>query len=202
MDRRDFLKNTLMLSSSALGYGFLMRPVLSASTGREVLLRPPGALDEPEFLSKCIQCLRCVDACPNHAIVTQPTSHKERIQSTPVIKPRRQACMLCNKVQGNYLKCTEACPTGALKKTEKTPENILLAVKMGTAEIDKSLCYSYNNYICGTCYRACPFPGKAMTLGMWEKPEINEKVCVGCGLCERSCILYPQAIRVKPRTKA
>jgi ferredoxin len=110
--------------------------------------------------------------------------------------------MLCNKVQGNYLKCTEACPTGALKKIEKTPENILLTVKMGTAEIDKSLCYSYNNYICGTCYRACPFPGKAMTLGMWEKPEINEKACVGCGLCERSCILYPQAIRVKPRTKA
>jgi MinD superfamily P-loop ATPase len=73
---------------------------------------------------------------------------------------------------------------------------------MGTAEIDKSLCYSYNNYICGTCYRACPFPGEAMTLGLWEKPEINEKACVGCGLCERSCILYPQAIRVKPRTKA
>ena len=74
---------------------------------------------------------------------------------------------------------------------------------MGTAEIDHALCYSYNNWSCGACYRACPFPDKAMSLGMWEQPTVHADACIGCGLCERACIRYPQAIRVKPsRTRA
>ena len=28
---------------------------------------------------------------------------------------------------------------------------------------------------------------------------IDPDVCIGCGLCERSCVHYPQAIRVRPR---
>jgi len=30
-----------------------------------------------------------------------------------------------------------------------------------------------------------------------EQPEVLD-ACVGCGLCERSCIQMPQAIRVVP----
>jgi MinD superfamily P-loop ATPase len=70
---------------------------------------------------------------------------------------------------------------------------------MGKAELDKKLCYSYNKWTCGACYRACPFPGKAMSLGLWERPEVIVEGCVGCGCCERSCIRYPHAIRVRAR---
>jgi NAD-dependent dihydropyrimidine dehydrogenase PreA subunit len=66
---------------------------------------------------------------------------------------------------------------------------------MGVAKIDFNLCYSYNNYTCGTCYHACPMG--AIRIGMWERPIVNEDACIGCGLCERSCIRYPQAIRVE-----
>ena len=196
MNRREFMKNTLALSGTFLGCaGWLVFPA-TKSVANEHLLRPPGALPEAEFISRCIQCMRCVDSCPNHAILTHAASPHRRHQGSPVIKPRRQACMLCNGVQGEFLRCTNVCPTGALQLVKKDPETILQKVAMGTAEIDVALCYSYNNWICGTCYRACPFPGKAMTLGLREKPEVHPESCVGCGACERACITYPQAIRV------
>ena len=190
------MKNTLAISGTVLGCaGWLALPATKSAANAH-LLRPPGALPEAEFISRCIQCMRCVDSCPNHAILTHAASPDRRQQGSPVIKPRRQACMLCNGVQGDFLRCTSVCPTGALQPIKKDPETILQKVALGTAEIDTALCYSYNNWICGTCYRACPFPGKAMTLGLWEKPEVDPEFCVGCGACERACITYPQAIRV------
>jgi NAD-dependent dihydropyrimidine dehydrogenase PreA subunit len=105
--------------------------------------------------------------------------------------------MLCNRIDGEFLKCTEACPTGALQRIRRDPESIQQEVHMGTAVIDFALCYSYNDWSCGACVRACPYVGKAMTLGLWERPEVHAEFCVGCGLCERACIRYPQAIRVR-----
>jgi len=199
MNRRDFLKNSVAITGLFCGYGGWLSSRAERFPTKRLLLKPPGALPDREFQARCIRCLRCVDACPNHAIMTSPYSWGGSPQGTPAIKPRRQACMLCNRTAGHYLKCTEACPTGALTLISKKPEEILQNVSMGIAEIDFSLCYSYNNYICGSCYRSCPFPGKAMTLGLWENPIVHAEACVGCGLCERSCIMYPQAIRVKAK---
>ncbi len=199
MERRDFLKNTLavgLLSAGGLWWGSPWRRV--PDHGGEPL-RPPGALKEPEFLTRCLRCVRCSDACPNNAVLLLDDSFGRHRMLTPTIHARRQACMLCNGVAGDYLRCTEACPSGALQRVRKDPEEIQSKVAMGVAEIDLALCYSYNNWTCGACYRACPFPGKAMTLGLWERPEVHSASCIGCGLCERACIRYPQAIRVKTK---
>jgi len=199
MNRREFLKNGLATGVTAVGCSSLVGLLARNTEASAGPLRPPGALDEQEFLSRCIRCLRCANACPNNCIAPLDGTFGPEARSTPAIKARRQACMLCNKVEGEFLKCTEACPSGALQRVRQQPDDIRRQVAMGTAQIDLALCYSYNNWSCGACYRACPFPGQAMTIGLWERPEVNPELCVGCGLCERSCIRYPQAIRVKPR---
>ncbi len=204
MDRRSFLKNSTATGAVWLGsvqYGSaLWGRIIGGSDEAEhalgLVLRPPGA--QPDFASRCIRCLRCADACPNNAILPLEGEGAGERRGTPVIKARRQACMLCNRIEGDKLRCTEACPTGALEPVDNQTEAILASVAMGTAVIDTDLCYSYNSWTCGACYRACPFPEQAMRLGLWEKPEVNAELCVGCGLCERACIRYPQAIRVRP----
>jgi ferredoxin-type protein NapG len=200
LKRRDFLKNIAAVAIPSLGCGLLIgAPRAGVPTGARPV-RPPGAVVESEFLTRCIRCLRCVEACPNNAILPMDDTFGPELAGTPFIQPRRQACMLCNKIEGPYLRCTEICPSGALGLVRRTPKDVQEKVAMGKAVLDKKLCYSYNNWSCGACYRACPFPGKAMSLGMWERPEVIEEGCVGCGLCERSCIRYPHAIRVKTST--
>jgi MauM/NapG family ferredoxin protein len=169
-------------------------------------LRPPGALPEKDFLAACIRCGRCADACPNRCIsaFTEESGSDFSMapsrgqKGTPVIFPRRQACMLCNGVPGDTLQCTDACPTGALQPVAKALETIRKEVKMGTAVVDTHLCYSFNGASCGVCVRACPLEGAALKAGMWEKPLVDPDVCIGCGLCERACVRFPHAIRVHP----
>lgn len=206
--RRKFLSRLVAGAATVSGVtagGFLMGGSVAAEP--VACIRPPGALLEKDFLAACIRCGRCADACPNRAISpfteevgkTFAMSPGRGQRNTPVIFPRQQACMLCNGVAGDMLLCTEACPTGALERTPKTTQSIVANVNMGTAEVDTNLCHSFNGASCGVCVRACPLEGTALTAGMWEKPIVNPDACVGCGLCERACVRYPQAIRVRPR---
>ncbi len=205
-DRRRFLVRAGGGVASAVAWaagGWLVAGGAAATA--TPCLRPPGALPEDELLAVCIRCGRCADACPNRAIVqfTEESGHDLAMspgkgqRGTPVIFPRRQACMLCNGASGDRLLCTAACPSGALRPVEKTAAAIR-KVKMGTARLDKHLCYSYNGASCGACVRACPLEGAALSAGLWEKPILDASACVGCGLCERACIRYPHAIRVIP----
>lgn len=203
LDRRSFIRGAATVTGVVAGGWIGLAGTDGAATP---CLRPPGALPEDEFLATCIRCGRCADACPNRCITSfSETSGRElslapsaRQWGTPVIFPRRQACMLCSDVGGDDLRCTTACPTGALRPVRKDPEAIRAAVKMGTAEVDTRLCYSFNGASCGVCVRACPLEGQALRAGLWEKPLVDPDVCVGCGLCERSCVRYPHAIRVRP----
>jgi ferredoxin-type protein NapG len=203
MNRRSFLRNLLAVGASVgAGGGVLLRGGNAATGGAG--LRPPGALPEDEFLQRCIRCFRCGDACPNRAIValndengadfSRAPGRAER--GTPMIFPRRQACMLCQGVYGDELLCTAACPSGALERVRKEPEEIIAKVNMGEARLDHSLCYSWNGASCGVCVRACPLEGKALRAGLFERPFLDPEQCIGCGLCERACIRYPQAITV------
>ncbi len=179
-----------LLTGAVLPLAVLLLDKLPGTRRLRRYLRPPGALPEDAFLSACIRCGQCANVCPNKCITLAGLETGLGGLAAPVISARAQACILC-------MACTQVCPTGALQPLEPT-EAGRQAVNMGTAVVMKDVCYSYAGRTCGVCYRACPLPGKAMKLGLYETPIVNPELCVGCGLCEQACVHMPQAIRVVP----
>jgi len=167
------------------------------------LLRPPGALSEPEFLSACIRCYRCQDACEPGAIQFYTESDGDLFH-TPYVDPAKAGCTLCNK-------CGPVCPTGAL-----LPFAEMADADMGSVELREDLCLSYKakklreqqellvqlgrrpmevetvserRGPCGECYMFCPLRNRAIKLepGSFLAPLVFTEHCVGCGMCEEIC---------------
>jgi len=187
--RGTFIKT--LLAGVALPFLLPLIDRLPANSRLRRFLRPPGALPGQAFLDACIGCGQCANVCPNKCISLYGVEAGLEFLGTPKINARAQACILC-------MACTQVCPTAALEKLEPTEEG-RKAVRMGTAIVSEDVCYSFAGRTCGVCYRACPLPGEAMTLGLYEQPHIHPEHCVGCGLCEQACIHMPQAIRIVPR---
>lgn len=157
------------------------------------IIRPPGALPERQFRSKCISCGVCVNVChvmKYDAIAISGLKDLKNL-GTPYVKDMRDfPCGLC-------MECPKHCPTGALKKIEKDK------VKMGMALIDFGLCFGWNGDVCLSCSKACPLGAKVFDFynSEWgNQPFINEN-CVGCGLCVKYCPLGGSAIKVVTKEK-
>ncbi len=155
------------------------------------IIRPPGALPEKEFRSKCISCGVCVNVCHvmKYDAIAVAGFKNIRDFGTPHVKDMRDfPCALC-------MECPKHCPTGALKKLEKEK------VAMGMGLIDFGLCFGWNGDVCLSCSKACPMGAKIFDFynGEWgNQPYINEN-CVGCGLCVKYCPLGGSAIKVVTR---
>lgn len=189
MKRRQFLADLIYGAAAAVTLPLSVTEARVNETGIRYL-RPPGAVAEEEFISRCIRCGQCGEVCPNRCITYFGLSNGTQVLDTPFIVPREQACILC-------MKCGEVCPSGAIQPIKKTFDDIVGKVRMGKARVDETLCLSFQGKTCGVCYRACKLPDVAIRIGMLEQPHVLDG-CVGCGLCERSCIQIPQAIRIIP----
>lgn len=209
-NRREVIRK-LLQSSGFIGMGGLMwGGYLDEAKAIEIILRPPAAIDEPNFIKACIKCGACVTACPYETLsLAQPGDNKP--VGTPYFEPRKIACEMCPDIP-----CVPACPSGALdinKVSEKMPDtqdatlNINKA-KMGVAIVDEKSCIAFWGIQCDICYRACPLMDDAISLKYernertgkhaFLKPVINSETCTGCGLCENACVTERAAIKVLP----
>ena len=178
-----------LLAGCGLGGLYLgMDSVASASSGG--VLRPPGALDERAFLSACIRCGQCVDACPFGTLrLTDLTVGLKKV-GAPTFEASETPCYLC---QGyDELLCIEACPTQALGPVADPRE-----VRIGLAVIDQDICLAYNGAMCRACWHACPYPDEAIKYNEMLRPFVCAETCTGCGLCEYACPTETKSIVIE-----
>lgn len=150
-------------------------------------LRPPGALDEEAFATACTRCNKCVEACPAEAIKMDP--YRILADGLPYIVPRQMACVVCET-----LACMPACPTGALKLTEK------FAIRMGRAQVSHQSCRRSRGEDCRICVDTCPLGEKALLINpRTNQVRVRLNGCIGCGVCEQACPTEPAAITIRPR---
>lgn len=150
------------------------------------LLRPPGALPEPEFLEKCHRCGNCVKNCPANAIFPLPPTHGA-LDNTPYIDPNEQPCVICDS-----LACMHVCPSGALQTVYAEDINIGLAV------FNAETCLRSKDIACTYCLDTCPIGEDAIWLSTDNSIHISEAGCTGCGVCQYACPTVPKSIIVEP----
>jgi len=207
-DRRLFLLNMARtVGLTALG-GLVWSAYVDEVTASTLILRPPGALKEKDFLRTCIKCGMCVEACPFDTLfLAKPGDNKPL--GTPFFEPRKVPCYMCTDIP-----CVPVCPTGALDEKSVTSEGKLdiEISEMGLAVIDKESCIAFWGIQCDACYRACPVLGKAITIEYrknertgkhaYMQPVVHSEHCTGCGLCEHACVTEKAAIFVLPKEVA
>ena len=207
-ERRKFL--SLMAQSvglSALG-GMVWTGYLEEAKAAPLILRPPGAKPENDFLKMCIKCGQCVEACPFDTLFLAKPGDQKPI-GTPYFEPRNVPCYMCTDIP-----CVPVCPTGALDEDSVSKvvegEKVLEIEKarMGLAVVDTESCIAFWGIQCDACYRACPLLDEAIFLEYrrnertgkhaYLMPIVNSNICTGCGLCERACVTKEPAIFVRP----
>ena len=152
-----------------------------------VVLRPPGAIEESQFIDTCYRCGGCIEACPADAIFPLDKGEGDAA-GTPAIDPDRAACVVCDG-----LMCTKACPSGALQPV-RDPRKI----RMGVAEVYKPNCVRTRSEACTLCVDRCPLGKTAIGLSGDGPPTVLTPGCVGCGVCQLYCPTSPKAIVVRP----
>ena len=191
---------------TGLAMGAAAVPVMRSNAGLHVdqndrMVRPPGALDERNFLARCIRCGECMKVCPNNAL------HPALLQAgaeglwTPVLIARigycEPSCSLCGQV----------CPTGAIwqfnaqeKGWAAAQPSGMKSIRLGTAFYDRGRCLPWSMATeCIVCEEWCPTSPKAIYLQPAEvadrtgavkkvrQPIVDPEQCVGCGACEYAC---------------
>ncbi|HHT9110188.1 MAG TPA: DUF6599 family protein [Candidatus Brocadiaceae bacterium] len=208
LSKRAFLFTGL--TSAALAPLLKLNYTKFMNKGKTSIIRPPGSLDEEEFIARCIRCGECMKVCKTNGL--HPVLLEGGIESmwTPKLIPRIGYC------DYGCVLCTRVCPSGAIKRLELDKKR---QVALGKARIDHNRCIPWAGYArlpelekewqdfnCGVCEEVCPVPTKAIHFNTYvdahqreiRRPFVREEVCIGCGFCEKVCpVLGTAAIVVE-----
>jgi len=191
-DQVDLKRRAVLIT---LGSTALAAPLfgtgIGASRADPLLIRPPGARPEREFLDRCVKCGECMKVCLTNGL--QPTLLEAGLEGiwSPKLVPRigycEYECTLCGQV----------CPTGAIEKLEVERKK---KVKIGLAFIDTARCLPFAFGVdCIVCEEHCPTPKKAIWFErkvietapgerrQVKLPRVDPELCIGCGICEFKC---------------
>ncbi|MBF0625134.1 MAG: 4Fe-4S binding protein [Magnetococcales bacterium] len=205
LGRRRLVETTVL---AVVGLPMLRSSVSANTTPTPEVIRPPGALPEAEFLSRCIKCAACMRVCPTN--VLQPALLEGGLEGlwTPILINRLGYC------EHHCVLCGQVCPTAAIRPigvAEKVGEKPFTApLKLGTAFFDQGRCLPWAMQIpCIVCEEMCPTSPKAIwyrevTVPPREgqavrvkQPFVDPTLCIGCGICENKCPVADRAaIRV------
>lgn len=198
MTRRQAMTE-MARTAGVVGLGGASLAAMVEATGRADAraLRPPGAKAEDDFLSACVRCGLCVQACPYDTLSLAKWGQEAAV-GTPFFTPRETPCYMCADVP-----CARACPTGALDREIPSIRD----ADMGVAVlVGHEHCLNYKGINCSICVRVCPIRGDAITLEPGEfngrkikVPTVHSSHCTGCGTCEKHCVTGHASIRVLPR---
>ncbi|MCB4759969.1 MAG: ferredoxin-type protein NapG [Sulfurovum sp.] len=218
-NRRKFIATTFQsVGLTALG-GLLWSGYVDETKASPLVLRPPGALKEEDFIKACIKCGLCAEACVNRDSNIDKETGEQRpgtikmakggnhvLIGTPFFVPRDIPCYMCDDIP-----CVPVCPSGALNEASVTNDKGELDIEkahMGLAVVHKESCVAFWGLQCDACYRACPLLDEAITLEYHKNertgkhafllPVVHSDICTGCGLCEKACVTEEPAIFVLP----
>lgn len=182
--RRDFFRQAVGRIIGPIARRLEVRDSGSSSRPN---LRPPGAIAESLFESRCQRSGCCVSACPANAIFLPSPTGAEGTDA-PVIDADLAACVVCDGLQ-----CTTVCPSGALLPLQDPTD-----IRMGSAFVYDSACLRSNDEPCTLCVDRCPIGRTALIFASEGPPLVLDPGCVGCGVCQLACPTDPKAIVVRP----
>ncbi len=185
---------------SSIGIGFssllLLRSSFWEKKANPKLIRPPGSIEESDFLSRCVKCGECMKVCPKNFL--HPGFLEAGLEGmfTPIGIARFGYCEYeCNA-------CGQVCPTQSIKKLTLLKKQ---EQKIGLALVRKDRCLTYAHQTpCIVCEEHCPTSPKAIwitekqvsrrngdkiTLG---QINVDTNQCIGCGICEYICPVVDQ----------
>jgi len=147
----------------ALFFGWTKAGGKSTRDFSSKVIRPPGSVEEQEFLARCIKCDQCSRVCPTN--VLQPALFEPGVEGlwTPILNFRMGAC------QHQCTACGHVCPTGAIQRITGEEKLGLGAfetvgpIQLGTAHFDVGRCLPWSKNIpCVVCEEVCPVSPKAI----------------------------------------
>ena len=165
-------------------------PLAGGGYPNPVLIRPPGSLEEKEFLERCVKCGECMKVCITNGL--QPTFLQAGFEGmwSPFLVSRIGYC------EYNCTLCGQVCPTDAIEELNLETKK---KRKIGLAFVDKNRCLPYAFGIdCIVCEEHCPTDPKAIQFESrivksdggnreLKLPIISPERCIGCGICEHYC---------------
>jgi ferredoxin len=122
--------------------------------------------------------------CPTNGL--QPCLFEAGLDGlwTPRLVPRIGGC------EKNCNRCGQVCPTSAIRNLSLEEKSY---ARLGTAVIDRSRCIAWEqDKTCLICDEACQYNAitsrtEAMQGIRLTRPYVDERICMGCGICESRC---------------